>query len=171
MATLRAYPGARVEVLGWDEAFVGLDTDDVEATDRDVQAKVLAATGLHCSIGVGDTLVRARNDTDFGKPRGVFRLTRESWLPHMGHRPTTELWGVGPRIGQRPAALGVEIVEQIARTPDDVLAAELGPTIGPHIGRLGRGVRPTVDDTPWPARPVGGVGARSDDRRSKRSCP
>ncbi|UUZ61175.1 Y-family DNA polymerase [Nocardioides sp. B-3] len=28
MATLRAHPGAVVEVLGWDEAFVGVETDD-----------------------------------------------------------------------------------------------------------------------------------------------
>lgn len=156
MATLRAYPGARVEVIGWDEAFVGLDTDDVAATCRDVRARVLAATGLHCSVGAGDTLVRAKNATDFGKPRGVFQLTRQNWGPHMGHRPTTALWGVGSRIGQRLAALGVETVEQLARTPDDVLAAEFGPTIGPHIGRLGRGEgRATVDDTPWVPRAHG----------------
>lgn len=156
MATLRAYPGATVEVLGWDEAFVGLDTDDVGVTCRDLQARVLAATGLHCSIGVGDTLVRAKNATDFGKPRGVFQLTRENWLPQMGHRPTTALWGVGSRIGQRLAALGVETVEQLARTPDDVLAAEFGPAVGPHIGRLGRGEgRTRVDDTPWVPRAHG----------------
>ena len=156
MATLRAYPGGTVEVLGWDEAFVGLDTDDVEATARDLQARVLAATGLHCSVGIGDTLVRAKNATDFGKPRGAFRLTRENWLPQLGHRPTTALWGVGPRIGQRLAALGVRTVEQLARTPDDVLAAEFGPTIGPHVGRLGRGEgRTRVDDTPWVPRAHG----------------
>ncbi|HEU4336267.1 MAG TPA: DNA polymerase IV, partial [Nocardioides sp.] len=28
METLRATPGAVVEVLGWDEAFVGVETDD-----------------------------------------------------------------------------------------------------------------------------------------------
>ena len=31
MDTLRAIPGAVVEVLGWDEAFVGIETDDPEA--------------------------------------------------------------------------------------------------------------------------------------------
>ena len=31
MDTLRAVPGVVVEVLGWDEAFVGLETDDPEA--------------------------------------------------------------------------------------------------------------------------------------------
>ena len=31
MSTLREQPGATVQVLGWDEAFVGVETDDPEA--------------------------------------------------------------------------------------------------------------------------------------------
>ena len=34
-----------------------------------------ATSGLHCSIGIGDTLARAKNATDLGNPRGVFQLT------------------------------------------------------------------------------------------------
>ena len=45
METLKAIPGAVVEVLGWDEAFVGIDTDDPEQVARRLQADVLAATG------------------------------------------------------------------------------------------------------------------------------
>ena len=104
METLRATPGAVVEVLGWDEAFVGVETDDPVATARQVQAAVLGATGLHCSVGVGDTLVRAKIATDFGKPQGVFELTRDNWMEVMGERPTTALWGVGSNILQEARA-------------------------------------------------------------------
>ena len=104
METLRATPGAVVEVLGWDEAFVGVETDDPVATARQVQAAVLEATGLHCSVGIGDTLVRAKIATDFGKPQGVFGLTRDNWMEVMGERPTTALWGVGSE--DRRAARG-----------------------------------------------------------------
>ena len=45
METLRSVPGAVVEVLGWDEAFVGVETDDPVATAREIQAAVLEATG------------------------------------------------------------------------------------------------------------------------------
>ena len=51
MDTLRAVPGAVVEVLGWDEAFVGVEADDPEAVARRIQADVLAATDLHCTVG------------------------------------------------------------------------------------------------------------------------
>src|SRR5689334_13543706 len=66
MATLRAMDGAVVEVLGWDEAFVGVRTDDPEAFARRAQAEVLAATRLHCSVGIGDNKVRAKIATGFG---------------------------------------------------------------------------------------------------------
>lgn len=159
MAALRAHPGAVVELLGWDEAFVGIDAGDAggaEATARALQAAVLEATGLTCSVGVGDTKVRAKVATGFGKPNGVFRLTRDTWLPLMGDRPTTSLWGVGSRIAQRLAALGIRTVRELAHTPDEPLVAEFGPSTGPHIGRLGRGAgSATVDDTPWVARAHG----------------
>jgi len=163
MAVLRAQPGASVQVLGWDEAFVGVTLpvgEQPEAYADRLRAAVLEATRLHCSVGIGDTTVRAKNATDHGKPhrggRGTFRLTRESWLAVLGERPVRELWGVGPRTSERLAAIDVHTVLDLARTSDEVLAATFGPTTGPAIGRLGRGVGPdTVDDTPWVARAHG----------------
>ncbi|WP_240311742.1 DNA polymerase IV [Nocardioides houyundeii] len=160
MATLRAHPGAVVEVLGWDEAFVGFpaaeDEIDPEAVARELQAEVLTATGLHCSVGIGDTLVRAKMATDFGKPRGTFRLSEDNWMAWMGDRPTTALWGVGSRIGARLAALGITTVRQLAESPLEPLVAEFGPTMGPYFAALGRGHgRSTVDDTPWVPRAHG----------------
>ena len=93
-------------MLGWDEAFLGVTTDDPEAYARRLQAAVLERTRLHCSVGIGDTLVRAKNATTFGKPRGAFRLTAENWMEVMGERPTVALWGVGSKVSKRLAAHG-----------------------------------------------------------------
>jgi DNA polymerase-4 len=153
MATLREQPGAVVQVLGWDEAFVGVTTPDPEAYARRVQAAVLDRTRLHCSVGIGDTLVRAKNATDFGKPRGVFRLTAENWLAVMGDKPTAALWGVGSKVSKRLALLGVTTVRQLAVADPDALAGEFGPKMGPWYRQLGRGDgSAVVDDTPWVAR-------------------
>jgi DNA polymerase-4 len=142
-----------VQVLGWDEAFIGIATDDPEAFARRVQQAVLDATALHCSVGIGDTLVRAKVATGFGKPRGVFRLTSDNWLDVMGARPTIELWGVGSKISKRLAALGIFIVAELAAADPDPLAAEFGPAMGPWYAQLGRGDGArVVDDTPWVAR-------------------
>jgi len=153
---LRAVPDATVEVLGWDEAFVGVDTDDPEGVAHRIQADVLAATGLHCSVGIGDTTTRAKIATDFGKPRGTHTLTRENWMAEMGHRPTQAIWGIGPRIAGRLATLGIETVADLARADETALVPEFGPTMGPHYARLGRGGGHTaVDPTPWVPRAHG----------------
>lgn len=153
MRVLRERPGATVQVLGWDEAFVGVTADDPESVARELQRAVLERTGLHCSVGIGDTLVRAKVATGFGKPAGVFRLTEENWLDVMGDRPVIDLWGVGSKVSRRLAAHGITTVSQLAAADEGVLAAEFGPRMGPWYRRLGRGEGArVVDDTPWVAR-------------------
>ncbi len=152
VAVLRA-TGAVVEVLGWDEAFLGVTTDDPEAWARDVQARVLRETRLHCSIGIGDNTIRAKIATGFAKPRGVGRLTEQTWMAVMGDRPTRDLWGIGAKISKRLAALGIETVTQLAEAGPDRLTAEFGPRMGAWYADLGHGRgRAHVDDTPWVAR-------------------
>ncbi|MGA8047683.1 MAG: DNA polymerase IV [Dermatophilaceae bacterium] len=156
MEALRSVPGTVVEVLGWDEAFVGVTTADPDAIAARIRRDVLAATGLHCSVGIGDTRVRAKIATDFGKPRGTFRLTAETWLEVMGERPVSALWGVGPRIAARLGRLGIVTVADLASADDALLAGEFGPRTGPYIGGLGRGGdSAVVDPTPWVPRAHG----------------
>jgi DNA polymerase-4 len=156
MTTLRSQPGATVQVLGWDEAFVGVETEDPVAYAKQIQAAVLEQTQLHCSVGIGDTLVRAKNATDFGKPAGIFTLTKENWLDVMGAKPTKELWGVGPKVSQRLAKHGITTVAELAATQPQDLVTEFGPKMGPWYAQLGRGEGASeVDDTPWVARAHG----------------
>ncbi|MGY4642365.1 DNA polymerase IV [Cellulomonas sp. URHB0016] len=152
MAALRSL-GVVVEVLGWDEAFLGSDTDDPEGLARRAQESVLAQTRLHCSVGIGDNKVRAKIATDLGKPAGIFRLTRENWAAVMGPRPTIALWGVGTKVSRRLTALGIGTVDELAAAPVDALVAEFGPRMGVWYHDLGQGLGPaTVDDSPWVPR-------------------
>ena len=152
METLRSLDVV-VEVLGWDEAFLGVETNDPEAFAARVQQSVLEATRLHCSVGIGDNKLRAKIATEFGKPQGVFRLTEENWYAVMADRPTDALWGIGKKTARRLAGLGIGTVGELARADARRLAAELGPTMGPWYRRLARGVDPSkVEGTPWVAR-------------------
>ena len=90
MATLRTFD-AVVEVMGWDEAFLAVDTDDPETIARDVQHRVRAAADLDCSVGIGENKLQAKLATGFGKPAGVFRLTGDNWFEVLGDRPTDAL--------------------------------------------------------------------------------
>jgi DNA polymerase-4 len=138
MEALRDFP-AVVQVMGWDEAFMAVETDDPESLARDVQRAVLERTGLWCSIGVGDTRHRAKLASAFAKRRGVFRLTRQEWPVVMGHRPVDALWGIGARTASKLGELGIRTVDELANADDDVLAARFGPNTGPWIRRLGTG--------------------------------
>ncbi len=154
MAVLREMP-VLVQVLGWDEAFLGTDTDDPQALAHEVRRRVLERTRLSCAVGIGDNTLRAKTATGFAKPGGVATLTEADWLPVMGSRPTRSLWGVGPRTSARLEGLGITTVDELARADHVALAAELGPSTGPWLVLLGRG-RSTaeVDPTPWVARSV-----------------
>ncbi len=152
MAVLRELP-VLVQVLGWDEAFLGSDTDDPQALAHEVRRRVLDRTRLSCAVGIGDNTLRAKTATGFAKPGGVATLTEADWLPMMGEEPTRSLWGVGPRTSARLEAMGIRTVEQLARADHVALAAELGPSTGPWLVLLGRG-RSTneVDPRPWVPR-------------------
>lgn len=148
MATLRGFPVV-VEVWGWDEAFVGAGTDDPERLATELRAAVLAATGLSCSIGIGDNKVRAKLATGFAKPAGIFRLTAANWEEVMAHRPVRELWGIGSRMSQNLADLGIETVAQLAAADETVLTERFGPRMGSWYHGLGRGLGDThVTDVP-----------------------
>ena len=149
MATLRSFPVV-VEVWGWDEAFIGATTDDPEALARAVKERVLAETRLSCAIGIGETRLQAKTATGFAKPGGVARLTRAEWLPTMGERPVTAIWGIGERTASRLAEAGVRTVRDLAWADHEELARRFGPRIGPSLRVLGLGgdESPLVDE-PW----------------------
>jgi Nucleotidyltransferase/DNA polymerase involved in DNA repair len=72
MATLREF-NAVLEVLGWDEAFLAVETDDPEATAHQIRRRVRESTDLDCTVGIGQNKLQAKLATGFGKPAGVFR--------------------------------------------------------------------------------------------------
>ena len=154
-----------LEVLGWDEAFIGPgeghgDLGDPWEMATTVRSAVLERTRLHCSVGIGNNKLQAKIATDFGKPShlrgGTYAITDETWYDEMGARPTRALWGVGAKIAGRLSAHGIETVADLATCDVDALVGEFGPTMGPWFHRLGRGVDTSdVDATPWVARAHG----------------
>ena len=148
--------GCPVEVLGWDEAFLGVEADDPEAFARGLAADVKAATGLDCSVGIGDNKLQAKIATGFGKPAGVYRLTTATWFDVLGERPPDVIWGIGAKTTAKLAALGIVTVRQLAAADMGALAAEFGPTTGPWLVLLGNGRgEAEVDPTPYVPRSHG----------------
>ncbi len=176
MAAVRAvlWGGApvAVQVIGWDEAFVGPapashhPAEDPVEVAAELRARVLAATQLTCCVGIGDNVLRAKLATGLAKATrdpalrseagartAIAMVTEEDWFPLFGERPTTALWGVGAKTARRLSAVGIATVAQLAAADAAELASTFGPTTGPWLQRLGRGRAATkVDPTPWVAR-------------------
>ncbi|HEY4569751.1 MAG TPA: DNA polymerase IV [Kribbella sp.] len=162
MDTLRSFPVV-VEVWGWDECFVGAETDDPEALAAELRAAVVERTTLTCSVGIGDNKTRAKLATNFAKqPRshagpfegagtapGIYRLTADNWRSVMDHRPVRDLWGIGSRMERNLNELGVVTVADLATADLDVLKKRFGPKMGAWYAALGRGLGDTqVTDIP-----------------------
>jgi DNA polymerase-4 len=155
MSVLRE-AGAPVEVLGWDEAFLAVETDDPEGFARGIAADVKAATELDCSVGIGDNKLQAKMATSFGKPAGVGRLTTATWFDLIGGQPPDVIWGIGAKTVAKLATLGITTVRELAAADMAELAKAFGPTTGPWLVLLGngRGER-KVDSTPYVPRSHG----------------
>jgi nucleotidyltransferase/DNA polymerase involved in DNA repair len=153
--------GAPVEVLGWDEAFVGLGEGNPAAADpesfaRELAASVKEATSLDCSVGIGQNKLQAKIATGYGKPAGVFRLTSGTWYELLGDQPPDVIWGIGAKTVAKLAGLGIHTVRELAAADPDRLAAEFGPMTGPWLVLLGQGRGDAeVDPTPYVARSHG----------------
>jgi len=155
MATLRRFD-AIVEVMGWDEAFLAVDTDDPRAVARRVQDAISQAASLACTVGIGENKLQAKLATGFGKPAGIFLLTGRTWFDVLGDQPAQALWGVGTKTARRLAGLGIRTVADLARTEPAALAPHFGPAIGPWLVQTARGLSPSqVTDEPYLARSRG----------------
>jgi nucleotidyltransferase/DNA polymerase involved in DNA repair len=155
MAALRE-SGAMLEVMGWDEAFLGLDHDDPEGFARGLQRRVREATQLDCTVGIGQNKLQAKLATGFGKPAGLFRLTYANWFEVLGARAPDALWGIGPKTAKRLAELGIRTVADLAATDPESLVKPFGPTTGPWLVLLARGHgEREVDQAPYLPRSHG----------------
>ncbi|QKW39330.1 DNA polymerase IV [Actinomadura sp. NAK00032] len=154
METLRGF-GAVVEVLGWDEAFLAVDGDP-EAVAQEIRARVHAATGLDCTVGIGENKLQAKIATGLGKPAGVFRLTGDTWFEVLGDRPTDALWGIGAKTAKKLKGAGITTVRELAAADPSALAERFGPATGPWLVRLARGLDGSpVTDAPHVPRSRG----------------
>jgi DNA polymerase-4 len=129
----------RVEVVGLDEAYLDLDGFVApRAAMRRLVAEIEAATGLHCSVGIGPNRLVAKVASDAEKPRGFVCLTREQACARFGPRPPGIVPGIGPKTAARLERMGIVTLHQLAAAAPDLLVAEFGSNHGPDLQRRAR---------------------------------
>jgi DNA polymerase-4 len=136
-----------VEPLSIDEAFLDIaGARRLFGSPRSIavriRARVLAETGLTCSIGAASTKFMAKLASTTSKPDGLLVVPPEEVLDFLHPLPIGALWGVGPATGEALARRGLTTVKNLAETPPAVLAGWVGPAMGARLTDLAWGRDP-----------------------------
>ncbi len=145
-----------VEPISVDEAFLDVTASvrlfgDGATIARKIKARIREETRLTASVGVASAKLIAKIASDLEKPDGLVVVPPGTERAFLAPLPVRRLWGIGPKMEERLAKLGVHTVGQLA----DASMTKLLGTHGLDLQRLARGEddRPVVSDS-GPARSV-----------------
>ncbi len=132
-----------VEQISIDEAF--LDVTALPSTGMDIasdlQNQVHTRLGLSCSLGIAANKLVAKVATDVGKgrcaaeqslkasgqtPQAICAVPPGTEAAFLAPLPASALWGVGPKMAQRLADLGLFTIGDIAGWPEGDLRRRFG---------------------------------------------
>jgi DNA polymerase-4 len=133
-----------VEQCSIDEAFVditGLERLFGAPADIGRRAKAMIAGELHltASVGIGPNRQIAKIASDFRKPDGLTVVPPEGVLDFLAPLAVGRLRGVGPRLREELAKLGVRTVADLRAWPIAALAQRFGDSYGAWLYRQARG--------------------------------
>jgi DNA polymerase-4 len=128
-----------IEVVGLDEAYLDLSPLAFpHAAMRTLLARIEAATGLTCSVGIGPNKLVAKVASDAEKPQGFVVLSRQQACERFAGAPPALLPGIGPKTAARLDALGLRTIRALAHAPQELLVRRFGPTHGRDLHRRAR---------------------------------
>ena len=147
-----------VEQISIDEAFldVSLLPDPPKFIADRIQASIHDQFDLPCSLGVATNKMVAKIANNIGKanarhpdqpPNAVSVVPPGDEATFLASLPIRELWGVGPKTGERLLHLGIRTIGDLARWPEDALGQRFGKQ-GRDMARHARGIdtRPVVTE-------------------------
>ena len=129
-----------VEPISVDEAFLDVTQSvrlfgDGESIARRIKADIRAKTKLTASVGVASAKLIAKIASDLKKPDGLVVVPPGTERDFLAPLPVRRLWGIGPKMEERLAKLGVHTMGQLV----DAKIPQLLGTHGLDLQRLARG--------------------------------
>jgi DNA polymerase-4 len=145
-----------LEQLSFDEAFgepvqlAGASSADVASFCEQLRGEVTRVTGLVASVGAGSGKQVAKIASGLAKPDGITVVARDEEHALLGGLPVRKLWGIGPVAEEKLHRLGIDTIGGFSALSDAEVANILGPTVGPALHRLARGIddRPVAENAP-----------------------
>lgn len=149
-----------VEPLSIDEAFLDvsgatrlLGSPLVIATE--IRRRILAETGLTCSVGIASTKFMAKLASTRSKPNGLLVVEPENALAFLHPLPINALWGVGAKTAEVLKRRGLHTVGEVADTPVASLVSALGEVAGRQLHELAWGRDPRKVSTERTEKSIG----------------
>jgi nucleotidyltransferase/DNA polymerase involved in DNA repair len=138
-----------VEPLSIDEAFLDVSdlSDEVEEIAANLQAIINLELKLPCSLGVASNKLVAKIANDVGKsqiqtgdyPNTITIVPPGQEAAFLAPLPARALWGVGPKMEQRLAKIGIQSIGEIANWPEEELVQHIG-NMGRELSRRAKGI-------------------------------
>jgi DNA polymerase-4 len=98
----------------------------VRALALDIKNNVRRATGLSCSIGVTPNKLLSKIASELDKPDGLTVLTHADLAERIWPLPVRRINGIGPKAGEKLAALGIATIGELAARGRAALVAQFG---------------------------------------------
>jgi DNA polymerase-4 len=132
-----------VEPVSIDEAFLDVTGSaralgDGPTIARRLKDAIRAERRLTASVGVAPSKLVAKIASDMQKPDGLVVVPPGTEAAFLAPLPMRRLWGVGPKMEEQLARLGVVTIGDLAALDPARLARRLG-THGHDLQRLARG--------------------------------
>jgi DNA polymerase-4 len=149
-----------VEQLSIDEAFLDVSgarrlLGTPAAIARLVRERVVAETGLTCSVGVAASKFVAKMASTRSKPDGLLVVPKDQTLAFLHPLPIRTLWGVGPATEESLRRLGLATIGDIAEVPIGALRSAVGVAGAEKLSQLARGHDPRPVETSRVEKSVG----------------
>ena len=133
-----------VEQLSIDEAYLDV-TEQVAAWEeaaeiaRELQRQVKETVGLSASLGLATNKLLAKIASDHDKPGGLTIVWPGDEAQFLAPLSVRVLWGVGPVMANKLAAIGVTSVGDLAALPEAELRQRFGRQ-GSALARQAKGI-------------------------------
>lgn len=127
-----------IEQASIDECYADM-TEEIAKYEKpldlawNIQHRILAETGIPCSIGVGPNMFLAKMASDMKKPMGITVLRRRDVAAKMWPLDISEMRGIGRKTLPLMEELNIRTIGDLARYPDP---ASLKPVFGKNTEEI-----------------------------------
>lgn len=131
-----------IEDRGIDEIYIDLTEhpDDSLSIARRIKQAIWDATGLTCSIGITPNKLLSKIASDLDKPDGITLLTLADIPERIWPLAASKVNGIGPKVNERLASLGIHTIGQLAGTAPDELIRHFGQNTGAWLYNVAHGI-------------------------------